>query len=118
MKEFRDYHRQIQHKTLKIAKAVRIYHENAEREEKKERERIEKERLKRLMVSLVIIWIMDFGPFLLLNFDFCIVTFASNVLEVPSTNECLTTMDRRIKFPYFLEVFSQRLLDNRMCCNP
>ena len=37
-------------KTQKLAKAVRIYHENAEREEKKERERIEKERLKRLMV--------------------------------------------------------------------
>ena len=51
VKEFRDHHRQTQHKTLKIAKAVRIYHENAEREEKKERERIEKERLKRLMVN-------------------------------------------------------------------
>eukprot|EP00116_Pleurobrachia_bachei_P017478 sb/3477740/ len=48
-KEFRDHHRHVVQKTQKLAKAVRIYHENAEREEKKERERIEKERLKRLM---------------------------------------------------------------------
>ena len=37
---------------MRTAKAVRIYHENAEREEKKKREQIEKERLKRLMVSV------------------------------------------------------------------
>ena len=64
-KDFRDFHRQVQHKTTKLSKAVKIYHENAEREERKERERIEKERLKRLMVNRINI--LAGQPFLYLN---------------------------------------------------
>lgn len=46
-KEFKEYHRQNQSKIAKINKAILNYHANAEREQKKEQERIEKERMRR-----------------------------------------------------------------------
>ena len=48
-KEFKEYHRNIQLKIGRINKAVAVYHANTEREQKKEQERIEKLRMKRLM---------------------------------------------------------------------
>ena len=49
-KDFKEYHRNVSAKLSKINKAVKVYHENTEREQKKEQERIEKERMRRLMV--------------------------------------------------------------------
>lgn len=46
-KEFKEFHRQNQAKLAKINKAIINYHANAEREQKKEQERIEKERMRR-----------------------------------------------------------------------
>ena len=48
-KEFKDYHRNIVTKVNKLNKAVVIWHANTEREQKKEQERLEKERMRRLM---------------------------------------------------------------------
>lgn len=50
-KEFKEYHRNIQAKIGRVNKAVAIYHANTEREQKKEQERIEKERMRRLMAE-------------------------------------------------------------------
>ncbi|XP_023029619.2 ATP-dependent helicase brm isoform X2 [Leptinotarsa decemlineata] len=50
-KEFKEFHRQNQSKLAKINKAIINYHANAEREQKKEQERIEKERMRRLMAE-------------------------------------------------------------------
>ncbi|KAK4337107.1 hypothetical protein RND71_043425 [Anisodus tanguticus] len=50
-KEFKEYHRNIQAKISKVNKAVATYHANTEREQKKEQERIEKERMRRLMAE-------------------------------------------------------------------
>ena len=50
-KEFKEYHRNIQGKISKVNKAVATYHANTEREQKKEQERIEKERMRRLMAE-------------------------------------------------------------------
>lgn len=49
-KDFKEYHRSITGKMQKLTKAVSTYHANTEREQKKENERIEKERMRRLMV--------------------------------------------------------------------
>lgn len=46
-KEFKEYHKQNQAKISRINKAIISYHANAEREQKKEQERIEKERMRR-----------------------------------------------------------------------
>lgn len=46
-KDFKEYHRNNQAKLARINKAVMNYHANAEREQKKEQERIEKERMRR-----------------------------------------------------------------------
>ena len=51
-KEFKEFHRNITSKISKINKAVLMHHMNTEREQKKEQERLEKERLRRLMVRL------------------------------------------------------------------
>lgn len=51
-KDFKEYHRSITAKIQKATKAVATYHANTEREQKKENERIEKERMRRLMVSV------------------------------------------------------------------
>lgn len=51
-KDFKEYHRSITGKLQKLTKAVSTYHANTEREQKKENERIEKERMRRLMVSM------------------------------------------------------------------
>lgn len=48
-KDFRDFHRSIQTKVNKVNKAVMMHHLNTEREQKKEQERLEKERMRRLM---------------------------------------------------------------------
>ncbi|KAF3846852.1 hypothetical protein F7725_003930 [Dissostichus mawsoni] len=48
-KDFKEYHRSITAKIQKATKAVATYHANTEREQKKENERIEKERMRRLM---------------------------------------------------------------------
>lgn len=50
-KDFKDYHRNNQARMSRINKAIMNYHANAEREQKKEQERIEKERMRRLMAE-------------------------------------------------------------------
>lgn len=50
-KDFREFHRNNQAKLARLNKAVVTYHVNAEREQKKEQERIEKERMRRLMAE-------------------------------------------------------------------
>lgn len=50
-KDFKEYHRSITGKMQKVTKAVATYHANTEREQKKENERIEKERMRRLMAE-------------------------------------------------------------------
>lgn len=50
-KDLREYHKNNQLKIGKLNKAVLLYHANAEREQKKEQERIEKERMRRLMAE-------------------------------------------------------------------
>merc|ERR1712228_517612 len=51
MGDFKEYHRSITAKIQKATKAVATYHANTEREQKKENERIEKERMRRLMAE-------------------------------------------------------------------
>lgn len=46
-KDFKEFHRNNQAKLSRLNKAVMNYHANAEREQKKEQERIEKERMRR-----------------------------------------------------------------------
>lgn len=48
--EFRAFHRTISGKTTKLSKAVLGHHITTEREQKKESDRLEKERMRRLMV--------------------------------------------------------------------
>ena len=50
-KEFKDFHRGVSSKISKLNKAIMVWHANTEREQKKEQERLEKERMRRLMVS-------------------------------------------------------------------
>ncbi|XP_060711240.1 SWI/SNF related, matrix associated, actin dependent regulator of chromatin, subfamily a, member 4a isoform X5 [Hemiscyllium ocellatum] len=50
-KDFKEYHRSVSGKMQKLTKAVATYHANTEREQKKENERIEKERMRRLMAE-------------------------------------------------------------------
>ncbi|GFS58566.1 hypothetical protein TNIN_482531 [Trichonephila inaurata madagascariensis] len=50
-KDFKEYHRNTMGKIGKINKAMVTYHANTEREQKKEQERIDKERMKRLMAE-------------------------------------------------------------------
>ncbi|XP_055387914.1 ATP-dependent helicase brm isoform X2 [Condylostylus longicornis] len=50
-KDFKEYHRNNQARLSRVNKAVMNYHANAEREQKKEQERIEKERMRRLMAE-------------------------------------------------------------------
>ncbi|XP_050674085.1 ATP-dependent helicase brm isoform X2 [Leptidea sinapis] len=50
-KDFKEYHRNNVAKLSRINKGIMNYHANAEREQKKEQERIEKERMRRLMAE-------------------------------------------------------------------
>lgn len=50
-KDFKEYHRNNQARLGRVNKAIMNYHANAEREQKKEQERIEKERMRRLMAE-------------------------------------------------------------------
>lgn len=50
-KDFKEFHRNMSVKIGKLNKAVMTYHANTEREQKKEQERIEKERMRRLMAE-------------------------------------------------------------------
>merc|ERR1711899_97614 len=50
-RELQNFHKNNQIKIQKINKAVLNWHANAEREQKKEQERIEKERMRRLMAE-------------------------------------------------------------------
>ncbi|XP_039289361.1 ATP-dependent helicase brm isoform X2 [Nilaparvata lugens] len=50
-KDFKEYHRNNLAKIGRLNKAVMNHHANAEREQKKEQERIEKERMRRLMAE-------------------------------------------------------------------
>lgn len=50
VRDFKEYHRSVQSKVIKLNKAVMNYHSVTDREKKKEEERIEKERMRRLMV--------------------------------------------------------------------
>jgi len=61
-------------KVSKLNKAIMVYHMNTEREQKKEQERIEKERMRRLMV-----WFCFFViTFLLSNLIYLHCTASSN----------------------------------------
>lgn len=46
-KDFKEFHRNVQGKLSRLNKGMMSYHVNAEREQKKEQERIEKERMRR-----------------------------------------------------------------------
>lgn len=50
-KDFKEYHRNNMAKLGRVNKAIINYHANAEREQKKEQERIEKERMRRLIAE-------------------------------------------------------------------
>lgn len=50
-KDFKEFHRSNTSKVNKLNKAVLMYHANTEREQKKEQERLEKERMRRLMAE-------------------------------------------------------------------
>ena len=50
-KEFKEFHRTGQSRTSKVNKNVMAYHNNAEREEQKRQERLEKERMRLLMAE-------------------------------------------------------------------
>lgn len=50
-KDFKEHHRNNLAKIARLNKAVLNYHANAEKEQKKEQERIEKERMRRLMAE-------------------------------------------------------------------
>ncbi|CAG9783181.1 unnamed protein product [Diatraea saccharalis] len=50
-KDFKEYHRNNMAKLSRMNKSIMNYHANAEREQKKEQERIEKERMRRLMAE-------------------------------------------------------------------
>lgn len=50
-KDFKEYHRNNVAKLSRMNKAIMNHHANAEREQKKEQERIEKERMRRLMAE-------------------------------------------------------------------
>lgn len=50
-KDFKEYHRSISGKMQKLTRAIATWHTNTEREQKKETERIEKERMRRLMAE-------------------------------------------------------------------
>ncbi|KAH9515427.1 Transcription activator BRG1 [Bulinus truncatus] len=50
-KDFKDFHRNVVAKIGKLNRAVITFHTNTEREQKKEQERIEKERMRRLMAE-------------------------------------------------------------------
>jgi hypothetical protein len=52
-KDFKEFHRSVSGKVLKLTKAIATWHTNTEREQNKEKERIEKERMRRLMVRPV-----------------------------------------------------------------
>ena len=49
-RDFKDFHRAVQARIQKTNKIVLTYHANYDREKRKEEERIERERLRRLMV--------------------------------------------------------------------
>ena len=51
-KEFKEFHRVVTGKIGKLNKAMMVHHANTEREQKKEQERLEKERMRRLMASI------------------------------------------------------------------
>ncbi|GFN80130.1 transcription activator brg1 [Plakobranchus ocellatus] len=50
-KDFKEFHRNVVAKVGKLNRAVVTFHTNTEREQKKEQERIEKERMRRLMAE-------------------------------------------------------------------
>ncbi|XP_061836394.1 probable global transcription activator SNF2L2 isoform X2 [Nerophis lumbriciformis] len=50
-KDFKEYHRSVSGKNQKLTRAIATWHTNTEREQKKETERIEKERMRRLMAE-------------------------------------------------------------------
>lgn len=50
-KDFKEYHRNVVAKLVKLNRAVLTHHANNEREQKREQERIEKERMKALMAN-------------------------------------------------------------------
>ena len=48
-REFKEFHKSVQLKTNKLARSVLSWHQNSEREQKKEQEKRERERMRRLM---------------------------------------------------------------------
>ena len=55
-REFREFHRSIQGRIQKTNKVVMNYHANYDKERRKEEERLERERLRMLMVSGYFSW--------------------------------------------------------------
>lgn len=49
-RDFKEFHRGVQSRILKTNKVIMTYHANFDKEKRKEEERIERERLRRLMV--------------------------------------------------------------------
>lgn len=52
-RDFKEFHRSNQAKMARIGKAVLSHHATIEREQRKKQELLEKERIRRLMVSVV-----------------------------------------------------------------
>ena len=48
-REFKEFHKSVQLKTNKLARSILSWHQNTEREQKKEQEKRERERMRRLM---------------------------------------------------------------------
>jgi SWI/SNF-related matrix-associated actin-dependent regulator of chromatin subfamily A protein 2/4 len=48
-REFKEFHKSVQLKTNKLARSILSWHQNSEREQKKEQEKRERERMRRLM---------------------------------------------------------------------
>ena len=93
-KDFKEFHRNMSSKISKVNKAIMIYHANTEREQKKEQERIEKERLRRLMVRYA-------GPNfrILLSLQFslkCIIYSLFNIMKEKLNSLSYCEMPQRI----------------------
>jgi len=54
-REFKEFHRSTQSRIQKTNKVIMAYHANYDREKRKEEERLERERLRMLMVCLIFI---------------------------------------------------------------
>ena len=56
VRDFKEFHRNNTVRTMRLSKAVLNHYAVLEREQKKEQERVEKERMRRLMVGVAASW--------------------------------------------------------------